>query len=539
MDSSSVPAQPTLDTTVHPATTTGSSENPEAVPAAGSASAATPVKQQNAASASPPPTGRGGHVQLSKLPSSQGGGGPSRQRQEPLPNNCIVLKNLAYGITTLELENVVREITGDRKAFVNVALVEDKNTKSFRGMAFINFHTVDDAQKWLPPLQQLRFNNRKVYAEFRRMRPGEKERREAREQRAKGNFGNNPYKRSTFEDDVVTSTTDENGNEMDLRASFFAARDSVKKADTTQRPFVEKQSHREKELEDDFRSKLVEYRDAPVADGESIQDVVFDQDLSSFERRIVHVLCDELGLGHVSRSVDGARLLFVTKDPGRIALWELETADARKAAAEKAAEKAALAEQKTIAHAEKRKAREAQGKVRGEGAASARSASPETKALRGKGSLVDDAASHGVLLAGPATEEELKGINWSKFRPKSAMGEKDGDGGEGSVGMLKKPTYKVLVPPRQPTGPDGTIGFKRRNPNADADEPSVTEKGEASSSSKPGNGATSGAGKARTSSGEDVSDDASGATSTSGVTGGVRTIKLNPNVPAFEFPSAL
>lgn len=536
MDSSSVPAQtaPTPPAELAPPSLVSQASEP--TPSTGSTDAEKQVKRQQSADALPQARGGSGSGFSGRGGGGSGSGsGASRPKQaSPPPNSCVVLKNLDYGITAHELENVVREITGDRKSFVNVSLVEDRNTKSFRGMAFVNFHSVNDAQKWLPQLAQLRVNNRKVYAEFRRMRPGVKERREARVQRSKGSYNVSQFKRSTFEDDIV-SRTDENGNELDVRASFFAARENVKKAESYAAARApDTQNYREKELEADFRVKLVEYRDGPVPEGEEIQDVVFDQDLSSYERRIVHVLCDELGLGHVSRSVDGARLLFVTKDPGRKELWEVETADARKAAAEKAAEKAALAEEK------KKKSREAQERARLEGAANGRSSSPDGKVIRSKSDIVSEAAAHGVLLRGPATEEELKAINWSKFRPKSAMTDKDGQGGEGTVGMLSKPSYKVYIPPRQPTGPDGTIGFTRRNANGSGEGLGQTaDENPDNSPSKPGSEDANRAAKPDSGSDEGGSSGDMDTTGSGSVADGMRSFNLNPNVPAFEFPGAL
>jgi RNA recognition motif-containing protein len=413
----------------------------------------------------------------------------------PPPNNCIVLKNLPYSISPVDLENLVREITGSRKAFVNVSLVVDKTTGSFRGMAFVNFHNVGDATSALPGLTALQVDSRKVFAEYRRLRPGEKERREAREkasataggpgsgfvsqhnkqqsqhlQNERNHVLHNP-RRATFEMEIAPEL-DEDGNEKDKRASFFAMRDTAKRADDRLR--ANEKAEREKDLEADFRNQLVTYRGASVPEGEEIQDVCFDQDLSSFERRIVHVLCDELGLGHVSRSMnDGSRVLFVTKDPDRIAAWQIETEGARAVAAEKAIEKAALAEEKRKKH------REAQQKARTEAEASAMSSS----------NLVSN---------GAPTREELEGIKW--FRPRSAMQHGDGSGaGEDSTGGeggdninsavrgIEKPTYKVYIPARQPKGPDNSIGFTRRNVNPvsqEVERPTVVENDETRETSK-------------------------------------------------------
>jgi hypothetical protein len=360
-------------------------------------------------------------------------------------------------MSAIELENLVRDVLGGRKAFMSMSLVDDKNTGSFRGMAFINFHSVDEATAALPALASLTVNGRKVVAEYRRMRPGEKERRDALDKRQKKIEASNS-KRATFEMDVPVET-DEHGKQLDKRASFFAKRDIVKKADDRLRS-TEKFA-REKEMEADFRTQLKSYRNAEVVEGEEIQDVCFDQDLSSYERRIVHVLCDELNLGHVSRSTkEGSRVLFVTKDPERKAKWEIETADARVLAAEKAAEKAALVEEK------RKKQHDSNERTRAE-SDNDRTVAEGFGGL-GSGAVKGGASGNQKAAAGghAPSKEQLEGIKW--FRPRSASQADGNDAVEGGtvVGSrgIEKPSYKLYIPPRQPTGPDGTIGFQRRNP---------------------------------------------------------------------------
>lgn len=144
--------------------------------------------------------------------------------------------------------------------------------------------------------------------------------------------------------------------------------------------------------------------------------------------------------------------------------------------------------------------------------------SPEAQEWTGSAS-----ASH--LVKGAATKAELEGIKW--FRPRSAM--KDGGEGDGGAGAIKKPNFKLYTPPRQPTGPDGSVGFKRRNPDWDK----VVEEEEAAGDG--GNGDVEGnTGKAVNgdANGVDAEEDGEAAAPTSSV----RSIKLNPDVPAFEFP---
>lgn len=385
-------------------------------------------------SSSPPSYGRRG--------ANRGGlGGPrgsyNRTRVQlspPSPNSCVVLKNLDYKITQDELVQVVREVTGDRKAFESVSLVSDKATGNFRGLAFVNFHTLEDAAIALDSLSKICINGRKVVAEYRRMRPGEREKREAAAERRRANH----LPRATFEQNVTE--LDANGNQMDKRRAFFHTRDVVRKADEKCRAAEKADRDRERELS--FRTRLMEYRDLLVDDPAQVDDLTLENDLTSYERRMVHVICDEIGLGHMSvLGEDGMRVLKVTKHPARMAEWAELTADIR----------AAANERKVSADAEEKRRRK---EARRDAArlASSPNASSDWKKGGGENSLQ----------SGPVTKEELEGIKW--FKPRSA---KAADGEELTAGnAIKLPQYKLYIPPRQPSGPDGTIGFHKRKPPA-------------------------------------------------------------------------
>lgn len=341
----------------------------------------------------------------------------------PPPTNCIVLKNLDYNITQLALEEVVRRVTGGRKEFVNVALIDDKQTGSFRGMAFVNFHSIADATAALSELSKMVINKRKVIAEYRRLRPGEKV-KDAYEKRAANRYDHFNGNRQTFEKDI-TAETDENGNAVDKRAAFFAKRDTIRKVDEQKQ--ADEKAARDKEREAEFRSMLLEYDNANVAEDEPIEDLVFDVSLTSHERKMIHNICNGLGLGHLSRfDDDGNRVLHVTKDPERKAEWKA-------VAAEQKAEMAAAKK----AEAQKRKNKD-----------SARNGSEWKKVEPTTG--------------GAVTKEELQGIKW--FKPRAAKAaEANSKEDENVESGIRAPSYKLYIPPRQPTGPDGTVGFKSRS----------------------------------------------------------------------------
>lgn len=425
----------------------------------------------------------------------------SRYNSTPPPaTNCIVLKNLDYNISQMALEEVVRQVTGGRKEFVNIALIEDRVTGSFRGMAFVNFHSTADATAALAELSKMVINKRKVIAEYRRLKPGEKEKKEAYEKRAASRFDHFNGNRQTFEKDI-TNETDANGNAVDKRMAFFAKRDIVKKVDEQKR--AEERAERDKERESEFRAKLLEYKDAETPENENAEELVFDCTLNSHERRKIHMLCEELELGHISRfDDDGSRVLHVTKDPAKKAEWDIATA----------AQKATIAAKKD----ENRR---------------------RTKEPRNLNPRKNSEPVNG----GALSKEELQGIKW--FKPRAAHAAEEGNEEAANDGGIRAPSYKLYTPPRQPTGPDGTIGFSSRC----RDEDTKTDKSDSTGDTDGPNDDTTqsneeNGGVNRNSDGdteaEETGEDGDGKQSIKEADGDAeeksKHTVLNPSVPAFS-----
>lgn len=486
---------PAVASTAPPPPATVSAEAAVAAPNDSAPPADANVPKENPETAAPAAARGDGR----KGPAQRGGHQGNHQGRQPLgpatPNPCIMLKNLDYNINQSDLEEVVRNISGGRKGFVNLSLIDDKATGQFRGMAFVNFHSVEDATAALSALSKMIINNRKVIAEFRRLRPGERERREQHERRIRSKFDQAPA-RTTFESQV--SGRDADGNALDIRRAFFQKRDDARKAEESKR--VLEKDVNECEKMDAFRKKLEEYRDAPVEPDAEIEDLVLPTNLTSYDRRIVHVLSDEMGLGHVSQLNDaGVRVLHVTKHPDRIEEWNAATEDIRKAANE---------------GKDRNKKKAAQQEKKAKNAEAARA--------------VDDLrAGAQPVEAEPVTQDELKGLKW--FKPRSAR-EKDGDGADDN-NTIRAPQYKLYVPPRQPTGPDGTIGFHRRKPEGADGEGAKEEGADGTEENVDG-------GKAPVADGDGAKDDAAAAgEKTTTLKSSGSSGMLNPSVPAFT-PSA-
>lgn len=398
----------------------------------------------------------------------------------PPPTNCVVLKNLDYAMTAETLEEVIIKVAGGRKEFVSVTMIEDKYTGAFKGMAFVHFENVAEATAALGELSKMVINERKVFAEYRRPKLGEKEKHEKRVLKKFEHFSNQD--RQTFEKDVVAK--DENGNAVDKRAAFFAKR--ANKREDDQKKFVEREE-REKEKETIFRNRLLEYSAREFKEGEEVEDLVFEANLTSYERRMVHMLCAELELGHISLpNPDGRRILHVTKDVERKAEWDIETANI----------KAKLKKEEGL---QKRRNRDL-----------------------GDSRLGADWKKGESKNGGSGAKDENEGIKW--FKPRSALG--NGTNPESDVATtagLRAPSYKLYVPPKQPTGPDGTVGFAQRQPNkkgkVDADDGTQTEVADNDSANE------SMVGK------EDKHDEA---TDQEEHLKGSKHKALNPSVPAFS-----
>ncbi len=189
--------------------------------------------------------------------------------------------------------------------------------------------------------------------------------------------------------------------------------------------------------------------------------------------------------------------------------------------------RAAANERKGAEAEEKRKKKEAKREVQ-RAAAAAAAAEKAAERQNGDGRASPEWKKGESTAGGPVTKEELEGIKW--FKPRSA---KAADGEEvNASNAIRAPQYKLYTPPRQPTGPDGTIGFHRRKPAPEendgdnADENGGAENEEAKAGASPTS--TQDVGKDEVDAAVSVDDKMKAS--------GSQTL-LNPSVPAFT-PSA-
>lgn len=236
---------------------------------------------------------------------------------------------------------------------------------------------------------------------------------------------------------------------------------------------------------------------------DEVQDLVFDSTLTSYERRMVHSICDELNLGHISRfDNDGRRILRVTRNPTRAAEW------AKEASSVMNNHKAAM-ENKHNHHTPSSGSSIKQPSQNISTSVNSMSASPS-------------ATSTSVNNNGGGPTKKL-----NFYRPR------DVDGGEN--GGILPPSYKVYTPKRQPSGPprDATnVGFATRikfhKDNSDKKSPTSTKKANKKQQQSP-----TGSGSSKSSNGHS-NNGGGGKGTTKSKKQSKKQSSLNPSLPSFS-----
>jgi len=454
------------------------------------------------------------------------------------PNPTVIIKNLPYDLDLIELEQKLNELNNGQLQYKNYCPHKDSNG-NFRGMVFINYRNLSDAEKAYKALSELEIGGRKARIEYRRLKPGEKPPRDEPEKPARApkprrsseanwrlmrsivpaeepvavedlveeenseptstrKQKREPKKTASYVTNVTKYTNDlkdfmerddSEGTEFVFPADLTsfqrcAAHEAAQnlglphktfeydengrnvhvikdpdgeflgeKAHAEKRAF--RPSQRKKEPEEftaeemsGFEQKLIDFKNRPDSEG---LDLEFDSFLSFAQRKFIHKVADELGLGHKVVVKDDARVLTCTKDPEKTALWKEEWSQREASFAEKKREEAA-------------------GDGNGE---------PDTGKAgrrRNKRATADEQDKDKKPAYTPLTPEEAAKYRWTK--PRSMQ--KDGNG-ESITVQRYIPRY---TPPRQPRGPDGTRGFHSRAPTVDAPPSDSVNENEAATPSE-------------------------------------------------------
>lgn len=495
--------------------------------------------------------GRGGRGGVSERTNSRGAA-----MEPPVPNPTLVVKNLHFELTH---EDVDEELSGLLEAasvpaahkYRSLHLHKDYSG-TFRGMSFLNFRNVDHAAAALVALRGADVRGRKIRAEYRTLRPGERPRAE----------GGRPHNaRAAAEAAVAAATADASrfviersteplevrmarlpsktdgrfatqfgktppGSAFVPAAATGAATSGVggggvsgsspvasspletgeavtepvsagtmapeagqgngasEPANGTHggsggapratgnggsAPYMQRPQQsgdvRQHQQHGDVRfsrtqgpsadeerrtliaSRLVAFIESPAVD------LRFEADLTSYQRRIVHTLADEMGLGHLSVNVPdtaGDRTVMVTKDPARKALWAASAVSVFERS--KKAREAAMERKQAKLVASRGMAAAAAADARAQDVSRLRFFRPSAARNAGGAGGGGDAGHR----AGKAIGDNGGG------------GGEGGGGGDTDGGIIQPDKARLYVPPRQPTGPDGTVGFSARRPQASA-----------------------------------------------------------------------
>lgn len=379
-------------------------------------------------------------------------------------SDCIMLKNLDYKVTYDSLAKVIRHVMPDDRQFVELELVEDRIKGSFRGLAFVTFANDEDATLAIEELAKVVINGRPVFAEFRRVRATDRDNKYAKKLDAANSrsSSNQSHGSLPFESSISASSTGANSSGkgvkmLDKRPQFFANR-------ANDRRFEANLSERERERESEFRELLTNFakgwtdetradsnnsgdqgveneppKESPnsvavnhardtegseegganggeasgtsgAEDTSTTDDMVFDATLTSYERRMVHIICDELKLGHISRfDEEGSRVLHVTRDRQRAAEWAREEAENQS---------------------------------------------------RSTGGIEFGRRKNEKAEGGRGGDAEIERPKLNYYCPRQMAA--DGGGYAHGGGGIRAPTYRLYTPTRQPSGPDGSVGFNVR-----------------------------------------------------------------------------
>lgn len=343
-------------------------------------------------------------------------------------SNCVVLKNLDYKVTHDSLAQVVRHVMPHDRQFLDITLMEDKVTRTFRGVAFVTFASVEDAEVAIEELSKVIINRRKVFTEYRRTRPSDREQpinNRPKKPTVTGNLSKFNTKRtpaaacdSNDRQGAVSNAEHDQAREAEFRALLCNFAKGCVVNDQEELSGI-------RDLKNDYvggtdRSASAEDQSGRAAlktisasaNGTS-DDMVFDASLTSYDRRMVHMLCEELKLGHISRfDEDGNRVLHVTRDCDRAAQWAREDS------------------------------------------ANFASSSAGQENWRRRNGRHDNSKGN---------DGDRDGVKLNYYCPRQIASEGHvSNGANGGGGGIRAPTYRVIAPVRQPTGPDGSVGFQRR-----------------------------------------------------------------------------
>ncbi|GFN19658.1 putative R3H domain protein [Aspergillus tubingensis] len=219
-------------------------------------------------------------------------GGPSEAEDELIPT-AIVIKNIPFAVKKEQLVQLMTELNLPLPYAFNYHF----DNGVFRGLAFANFTSAEETATVIEVLNHFELQGRKLRVEYKKMLPlQERERieREKRERRGQLEEQHRP---------MATSQLQTQSSMSSLTSHLPA---------TSPSPVSQRGQKLEVDLNDSttlsYYSQLLLFKEDTARDT-----LVFPSNLSPVQRRTVHTLAHNMGLGHASRGSGDQRQVHVFK----------------------------------------------------------------------------------------------------------------------------------------------------------------------------------------------------------------------------------
>ncbi|RAL11151.1 putative R3H domain protein [Aspergillus homomorphus CBS 101889] len=220
--------------------------------------------------------------------------GPSEADDELIPT-AIVIKNIPFAVKKEQLVQLMTELNLPLPYAFNYHF----DNGVFRGLAFANFTSAEETATVIEVLNHFELQGRKLRVEYKKMLPlQERERieREKRERRGQLEEQHRP---------MATSQLQTQSSMSSLTSHLPA---------TSPSPVSQRGQKLDVDLNDSttlsYYSQLLLFKEDTARDS-----VVFPSNLSPIQRRTVHTLAHNMGLGHASRGSGEQRQVQVFKVP--------------------------------------------------------------------------------------------------------------------------------------------------------------------------------------------------------------------------------
>ncbi|KAA8642863.1 hypothetical protein EYZ11_009696 [Aspergillus tanneri] len=219
--------------------------------------------------------------------------GPSETDDELIPT-AIVIKNIPFAVKKEQLVQLMTELNLPLPYAFNYHF----DNGVFRGLAFANFTSAEETATVIEVLNHFELQGRKLRVEYKKMLPlQERERieREKRERRGQLEEQHRP---------IAATSQLQTQSSMSSLTSHLPA--------TSPSPVSQRGQKLDVDLNDSttlsYYSQLLLFKEDPSRDS-----LVFAANLSPVQRRTVHTLAHNMGLGHASRGSGDQRQVQVFK----------------------------------------------------------------------------------------------------------------------------------------------------------------------------------------------------------------------------------